>query len=516
MANKYHEAYSRAQENLENPDETPVGRPKRLRDKIQIRELHFTDKDKEGDNQYDIGRQVQLAIHLEEGEKQLEELRGQSRQESLEQKKQRDEFQQEKLDIEKAMQASLENEKRKLEQIREENLVELKRQDELRELKEKQQQEIDLQVAKRLQLNKSTQATNKNQAAEISRLMVVIDKRNWDSEKNARLEKETKSHNRCGLHKVDREALSSSKTSGDIEGLWLAPPSPPSPPPSDPEENSKKDPFQTDLKKYHFSGTVQDGNKGYFVGWYISQKTKREELGKMKIINVDQTQPAPLKPMANVTKEEDAIVDRSQDTLGYYPQPLQTPYITNAMNPLPTQPTQSIQPIQPPHYHSTPTITGNQNRKEINQPYFIDTSKPPPHVIQPQQNPYNREPTVNDEKMVMKRSNTAKEELQNVTIQLARTQNEMMNTLAQNQIQLQENNTVMMTDLFSSHHNLYVLADIEVYDGKTAKLEDWLLQVEKASELTKIEPYEIAFAKSHGSPPQNHQDYGSREIMECS
>ena len=39
-----------------------------------------------------------------------------------------------------------------------------------------------------------------------------------------------------------------------------------------------------------------------------------------------------------------------------------------------------------------------------------------------------------------------------------------------------------------------------MYDGKTAKLEDWLLQVEKASELTKIEPYEIAFAKSHRSP----------------
>ena len=59
---------------------------------------------------------------------------------------------------------------------------------------------------------------------------------------------------------------------------------------------------------------------------------------------------------------------------------------------------------------------------------------------------------------------------------------------------------IMMTDLLSSHRNLYVLADVEVYDGKTAKLEDWLLQVEKASELTKIEPYEIAFAKSHSSP----------------
>ena len=167
------------------------------------------------------------------------------------------------------------------------------------------------------------------------------------------------------------------------------------------------------------------------------------------------------------------------------------------MNPLPNQPTQSI---QPPYYHSTPTITRNHDQKQANQPYFIDTSKPPPHVIQPQQNPYHRKPSVNEEKVTMKRSNTAEEELQNVTVQLAKTQNEMMTTLAQNQIQLQENNTVMMTDLLSSHRNLYVLADVEVYDGKTAKLEDWLLQVEKASELTKIKPYKIAFAKSHGSP----------------
>ena len=117
--------------------------------------------------------------------------------------------------------------------------------------------------------------TNQNQAAEISRLMVVIDKRNGDSKKNVRLEKGTKHHDRCGLHKVDREALSSSKTSGDIEGLWLSPPSPPSPPPPlDPEENSKDDPFQTDLKKYHFSGTVQDGNKGYLWDGILTKRPK--------------------------------------------------------------------------------------------------------------------------------------------------------------------------------------------------------------------------------------------------
>ena len=147
-----------------------------------------------------------------------------------------------------------------------------------------------------------------------------------------------------------------------MERLWLTPPSPPPslpslplpPPPSDPKENPEDDPFQMDPKKYHFSGTVQNGNKGYFVGWYINQKTKREELGKMKIINVEQAQPVLSKATASETKEEDAIVSRSQVILSYYPQPLQTPYITNAMNPLPTQPTQSI---QPPHYHSTPTLT---------------------------------------------------------------------------------------------------------------------------------------------------------------
>ena len=249
-------------------------------------------------------------------------------------------------------------------------------------------------------------------------------------------------------------------------------------------------------KKYHFSGTVQDGNKGYFVGWYIDQKTEKEKWGKIKIINEEQAQPAPPKTTANETREEEISASQPQDILDSYPQPLQTPYITNAMNPLPNQPTQSI---QPPYYHSTPTITRNHDQKQANQPYFIDTSKPPPHVIQPQQNPYHREPLVNEEKVTMKRSNTVEEELQNVTVQLARTQNEMMTTLAQNQVQLQENNTIMMTDLLSSHCNLYVLADVEVYDGKTVKLEDWLLQVEKASKLTKIEPYEIAFDKSHGS-----------------
>ena len=72
------------------------------------------------------------------------------------------------------MQASLEGEKRKLERIR------------------KQQQEIDLQVAKQLQLNENARAMKQNQAVEIDRLVKVIDERNGDLGKNARLGKETK------------------------------------------------------------------------------------------------------------------------------------------------------------------------------------------------------------------------------------------------------------------------------------------------------------------------------------
>ena len=79
IANKYQEAYLWGQENRENSGDTP------------------------DDNQYDIDRQAQLAIYLKEGEKQLGELKERSRQELLEQQKQRDEFQQEQLDIEKAM-----------------------------------------------------------------------------------------------------------------------------------------------------------------------------------------------------------------------------------------------------------------------------------------------------------------------------------------------------------------------------------------------------------------------------
>ena len=126
IANKYQEACWQSQENRENSRETPTEWHKRLKGKKQVRELRFDDKEEEiNDNQYDVDRQTQLAIYLKEGEKQLGELKERLRQELLEQQKQRAEFQQEWVDIEKTMQASLESEKRELERIRKENLAEL-------------------------------------------------------------------------------------------------------------------------------------------------------------------------------------------------------------------------------------------------------------------------------------------------------------------------------------------------------------------------------------------------------
>ena len=188
--------------------------------------MRFDDKEKEiNDNQYDVDRQAQLAIYLKEGEKQLGELKERSKQELLEQQKQRAEFQQEWVDIEKAMQASLESEERELERIRKENLVKLERRGWLKGLKEKQQQEIDLQVAKQLQLNENVRTMKQNQAAKIGRLVQVIDERNGDLGKKTRLRKEIKGQDNGRSHKIDKEVLSGSKLLGDIERPWLTPPS---------------------------------------------------------------------------------------------------------------------------------------------------------------------------------------------------------------------------------------------------------------------------------------------------
>ena len=78
-----------------------------------------------------------------------------------------------------------------------------------------------------------------------------------------------------------QELITSLVTPSESEASLSEPP-----PPSDPGDNPD-DPewtgFSEEPKKYHFSGTVQDGNKGYFVGWYIDQKVGYDELRGVRV-----------------------------------------------------------------------------------------------------------------------------------------------------------------------------------------------------------------------------------------
>ena len=152
-------------------------------------------------------------------------------------------------------------------------------------LKEKQQQEIDLQVAKQLQLNENAQAMKQNQAAEIGRLVQVIDERNGDLGKKTRLRKEVKGQDNGRLHKVDKEVLSGSKTLGDIERPWLTPPSPPSSPlpspllppsPSDPGENPEDNPFQTNQRNTISQEQYRMGIKGTLWDGTLTKRQKKK------------------------------------------------------------------------------------------------------------------------------------------------------------------------------------------------------------------------------------------------
>ena len=123
-----------------------------------------------------------------------------------------------------------------------------------------------------------------NQAAEIGRLVQVIDERNGDLGKKARLRKETKSEDSGRLHKVDREVLSGSKTLGYIERPWLTPPSPPpsplpspllSPPPSDLGENHEGTHSRRTQRNTISQGQYRMGIKGTLWDGTLTKRQKK-------------------------------------------------------------------------------------------------------------------------------------------------------------------------------------------------------------------------------------------------
>ena len=92
-------------------------------------------------------------------------------------------------------------------------------------------------------------------------------------------------------------------------------------------------------------GTVQDGNKGYFVGWYIDQKVGYDELRGVRATSPPWAEKGGVPRGKQIRKEiiAEAVKIKSQPDTSYYPQPLQTPYVTNTINHQP----------QLPYYHST-------------------------------------------------------------------------------------------------------------------------------------------------------------------
>ena len=74
-----------------------------------------------------------------------------------------------------------------------------------------------------------------------------------------------------------QESIRSLVTASESEASLSGPP-PPSDPGDDPDDPEWTG-FSEEPKKYHFSGTVQDSNKGYFVEWYIDHQESHEAYG---------------------------------------------------------------------------------------------------------------------------------------------------------------------------------------------------------------------------------------------
>ena len=94
----------------------------------------------------------------------------------------------------------------------------------------------------------------------------------WSKQNGSHKEENELDTHKCGLSLKEQESITSTITQSESKESF-----PELPPTSDPRDDPKWPGFTGKPKKYHFSGTVQDGNKAYFVGWYIDPK-----VGTMK------------------------------------------------------------------------------------------------------------------------------------------------------------------------------------------------------------------------------------------
>ena len=79
---------------------------------------------------------------------------------------------------------------------------------------------------------------------------------------------------------------------------------------------------------------------------------------------------------------------------------------------------------------------------------------------------------------------------------------EVLSKLVEHQTAMQDKNFKVMDKLINQSTNAFVLDDIPVFDGLKGSIdfETWLLELDKAVEITGMGVSELAFSKSLGNP----------------
>ena len=90
----------------------------------------------------------------------------------------------------------------------------------------------------------------------------------------------------------------------------------------------------------------------------------------------------------------------------------------------------------------------------------------------------------------------------NTTLVTSQQVNEVLSKLVEHQAAMQDKNLKVMEMLVNRSTNAFVLDDIQVFDGLKGSIdfESWLLELDKAVEVTGMNISELAFSKSSGTP----------------
>ena len=90
----------------------------------------------------------------------------------------------------------------------------------------------------------------------------------------------------------------------------------------------------------------------------------------------------------------------------------------------------------------------------------------------------------------------------NTTLDTSQQVNDVLPKLVEHQAAMQDKNLKVMETLVNCSTNAFVLDDVPVFDGLKGSIdfENWLLELDKAVEVTGMNISELAFSKSSGTP----------------